>query len=43
MTGGFPFVLKTAKAVPVFKRDSKLDYINYHPLSLLSSIEKKYT
>ena len=36
----FPSVLKTAKVVPVFKKDSKLDYINYRPISLLSNIEK---
>ena len=40
MTGVFPFVLKTAKVVPVFKKDSKLDYSNYRPISLLSNIEK---
>ena len=36
----FPSVLKTAKVVPVFKKDSKFDYSNYHPISLLSNIEK---
>ena len=40
MTGVFPSVLKTAKVVPVFKKDSKLDYSNYHSISLLSNIEK---
>ena len=40
MTGIFPSVLKTAKVVPVFKKDSKLNYSNYHPISLLSNIEK---
>ena len=40
MTGVFPSVLKVAKVVPVFKKDSKLDYSNYHPISLLSNIEK---
>ena len=35
MTGVFPSVFKTAKVVPVFKRDSKLDYSNYRPISLL--------
>ena len=40
-TGVFPSVLKTAKCiVPVFKKDSKLDYRNYQPISLLSNIEK---
>ena len=40
MTGVFPSVLKTAKVVLVFKKDSKLDYSSYHPISLLSNIEK---
>ena len=40
MTGAFPSVLKTAKVVPVLKKDSKLDYSNYRPISLLSNIEK---
>ena len=40
MTGVFPSVLKTAKVVPVFKKDSKLDYRNYRSISLLSNIEK---
>ena len=43
MTGVFPSVLKTAKVVPVFKKDCKLDYSNYHPISLLSNIEKYLT
>ena len=40
MIGVFPFVLKTGKVVPVFKKDSKLDYSNYRPISLLPNIEK---
>ena len=40
MTGVFPSVLKTAKVVPVFKKDSKLNYSNHRPISLLSNIEK---
>ena len=40
MTGVFSSVLKTAKVVSVFKKDSKLDYSNYPPISLLSNIEK---
>ena len=40
MTGVFPSVLKTAKVIPVFKKDSKLDCSNYRPISLLSNIEK---
>ena len=40
MTGNFPSVLKTAKVIPVFKKDSKLDYSNYRPICLLSNVEK---
>ena len=40
MTGVLPSVLKTTKVVPVFKKDSKLDYSNYRPISFLSNIEK---
>ena len=40
MTGVFPTVLKTAKVVPVFEKDSKLDYSNYRPICLVSNIEK---
>ena len=36
----FFLVLKIAKVVPVFKKNSKLDYNNYQPISLLSNIEK---
>ena len=36
----FPFVLKTAKVVRNFKKDPKLDCSSYHPISLLSNIEK---
>ena len=44
MTGVFPSVLKTAKALPVFKKDSKLDYSNYGLISLLSPMyERLYT
>ena len=39
-TGVFPSVLKTAKVIPIFKKDSKLDYSSYCPISLLSNIEK---
>ena len=39
-TGVFPSVLKAAKVIPIFKKDSKLDYSNYRPISLLSNIEK---
>ena len=40
LTAVFPSVLKTAKVVPAFKKDSKLDYSNYRPISLLPNIEK---
>ena len=40
MTRVSPSVIKIAKVVPVFKKDLKLDYSNYPPISLLSSIEK---
>ena len=40
MTGVFPSALKTAKVVPVLKKDSKLNYSDYDPVSLLSNIEK---
>ena len=40
MTGIFASVLKTAKVLLVFQKDSKLDYSNYCPISLLSNIEK---
>ena len=40
LTGVFPSVLKTAKVVPVFKKDSTLDYSNSCLISLLSNIEK---
>ena len=40
ITGVFNSVLKTGKLLPAFKEDSKLDYSNYCPMSLLSSIEK---
>ena len=36
----FLSVLKSAKVFPNFRKDSKLDYSNYCPISLLSSIEK---
>ena len=39
-SGAFPSKLKTAKVIPVHKKDSKLDFSNYRPISLLSNIEK---
>ena len=41
MTSVFSSLLKTSKLSPVFKKDSKLDYSNYRPISLLSNIEKR--
>ena len=38
-SGVFPSILKTAKVIPVHKKDSKLDFSNYCPISLLSNIE----
>ena len=35
-----PSTLKTAKVVPVSMKDSKLDYSNYRPISLLPNIEE---
>ena len=39
-SGVFPSILKTAKVIPVYKKDSRLDFSNYRPISLLSNIEK---
>ena len=39
-TGVSPSVLKTGKLIPIFKKDSKLDYSNYRPIFLLSNTEK---
>ena len=39
-TGVFPSVLKIAKVILIFKKDSKLDYSNYRSISLLRNIEK---
>ena len=40
--GIFPDILKTAKITPLHKKDSKLDVINYRPISLLSVFSKIY-
>ena len=40
MTGVFLSVLKTAKVVPVFQKDSKIDYTNYHPKNIEKILEK---
>ena len=39
-TGVFPSILKRAKVVPILKKQSKLVYFNYSPISLLSNLEK---
>ena len=39
-TGVFTTILKVAKVIPVHKKDSKLDFSIYRPISLLSNIEK---
>ena len=41
MTDVFPFVLKTAKVVHVFKKDSKLDYSNYRQISNIEKVLEK--
>ena len=40
LTGVFPSVLKTAKVVPAFKKDSKLDYSNYRPIPCYQILKK---
>ena len=40
--GEFPDLLKTAKVIPLHKKDSKLDHLNYRPISLLSVFSKIY-
>ena len=40
-SGVFPSILKTVKVIPpLHMKDSKLDFSNYRPISLLSNIEK---
>ena len=38
----FPDILKLAKVTPLHKKDSKLDFLNYRPISLLSVFSKIY-
>ena len=38
--GVFPSILKTAKVILVHKKDSKLDFSNYRPISLLFDVKK---
>ena len=39
-TGTFPTLLKTAKVIPIHKKDSKSNFTNYRPISLLSNLDK---
>ena len=39
-SGTFPTLLKTAKLIPIHKKDRKLDFTNYPPISLLSNLDK---
>ena len=38
-TGQFPSVLKITKVIPIHEKQSKVDYTNYRPISLLSNTE----
>ena len=39
-TGSFLTLLKTVKVISINKKDSKLDFTNYRPISLLSNLDK---
>ena len=39
-SGIYPTPLKTAKVIPIHKKDSKLECSNYRPTTLLSNIDK---
>ena len=39
-TGVFPAILKTAKVIPIHKKNSNLEVSNYRPISLLCNIDK---
>ena len=40
--GVFPEVLELAKVIPIHKKESKLNYLNYRPISLLSVFSKMF-
>ncbi len=39
-TGIFPDMLKIARVIPLYKKDDKCSFSNYHPISLLLAISK---
>ena len=39
-TGVFPTNLKTSKVIPAHKKESKFDFSNYRPISVLSNLDK---
>merc|ERR1712121_610239 len=41
-TGEFPELLKLAQVIPLHKKESILNYLNYRPISLLSVFSKIY-
>ena len=41
-TGEFPSLIKIAKVTPIHKKESKLNHLNYRPISLLSVFSKIY-
>ena len=41
-TGIFPTILKTAKVIPISKKDSKLEVSNCRPISLLLNIDRTF-
>ena len=41
-TGEFPELLKTAKVIPLHKKESIFNFLNYRPISLLSVFSKIY-
>ena len=38
--GSIPTLLKTAKVIPIHKKETKLDYTNYRSISILSNLVK---